>query len=110
MAKALVDVAQRLPVELAVAAVDVGGHRPKWLAYVLVFRTRGTGWRRHLTWYSAAAAGGICFEEMRIGLETRSEALRVIEAVDADHQRPVAEALTQALHMTRAVGCSRLRR
>src|SRR6516162_8250133 len=40
---------------------------------------------------------------MRIGLDSSCEAFRVIEPIDADHQRAIAEALVQAPQVTTVV-------
>ena len=99
--EALIEVAQRRPVEFGIAPVDVSGGGFEGLADLAVFLNVGARRRRDLQQHGVPAGLRIIFQEMRIGGKPRRQPLRVIEPVDADDQRAFVDAVEQPAGVAR---------
>ncbi|KAG1439952.1 hypothetical protein G6F57_019207 [Rhizopus arrhizus] len=98
MGEVLVDVAQRCPVRLGVAAVDVAGDLFQLAAQLPVLGDIATRDRGDLQVGQRAALVGMTLQVALEAEEALGQALGVVQAVDTDRQLAVTQAVAQILH------------
>ncbi|MNI40214.1 hypothetical protein D3C73_944270 [compost metagenome] len=104
MGEVLVDVAQRGPVGLGVATVDVAGDLLQLAAQLPVLGDIAARDRRDLQVGERAALVGMALQVAFEAEETLGQALGVVQAVHADGELAVAQAAAQVLHCRLAGG------
>src|ERR1700722_1966641 len=95
LVEALVEIAQRRPIEFGEAAVDVTARRLEAVADLGIFGDLAPGRRRNLHEGDAPARLREHLDEPLESGEAVRQALGIIEPVDADHQLAVAQAVLQ---------------
>src|SRR5690606_905645 len=97
-----VDVADRGPLRVGVLAVDVPGDALELVAQLAVAADRAARDRRHLQQGEAPGLVGVAAQELAERLELLRQALGIVEAVDADRELALAQAVAQAAVARRA--------
>ena len=108
MGEVLVDVAQRRPVRLRMAAVDVAGDLLELVAQVAVLVDVAARDRGDLQVGQAAALVGVALQVTLEALEALRQALGVVQPVHADGQLAPAQALLEVAHRRLGDGLARL--